>query len=86
MSNIDVYDFQKFDKLLADSIEDITEGIQKLAEEINKFAEKVGEVITGVIEILKKSKPRPKYKPVKNLIKPYKEPFIKIRYKARTDI
>lgn len=86
MSNIDVYDFQKVGKILADGIEGITEGFQKVAEEINKFAEKVGEVIAEVIEILKKSKPRPKYKPVKSLIKPYKEPFIKIRYKARADI
>ena len=86
MSNINVYDFQKVEELLADGIEGITDGFQKVAEEINKFAEKVSEVIAEVIEILKKSKPRPKYKPVKSFIKPYKEPFIKIRYKARANI
>ena len=86
MSNIDVYDYEKVGRLIADSVENISESIQKLGEAISEVAEIIGEVISEVVEILRKAKPRKKHKLVKSLIKPYKEPYIKIRYRARANL
>jgi len=86
MSNIDVYDFEKVGRLIADSVDLISEGMQKVGEVISEAAEIIGELIREVVEIMRKAKPRPKYKPVKSLIRPYRQPFIKIRYRARANL
>lgn len=86
MSNIDIYDFEKVGRLIADSVDLISEVMQKVGEAISEAAEIIGELIREVVEIMRKAKPRPKYKPVKSLIKPYKEPYIKIRYRARANL
>ncbi len=86
MSNIDVYDFEKVGRLIADSVDLVSEGIQKLGEVISEIAERIGEIIDEFAETMRKAKPRPKYKLVKSLIKPYKEPYLKIRYRARANL
>ena len=86
MSNIDVYDLEKVGKLIADSVDLVSEGIQKLGEVISEIAERIGEIIDEFAETMRKAKLRQKYKPVKSLIKPYKEPYIKIRYRARANL
>ena len=86
MSNIDVYDFEKVGRLIADSVDLISEVAEKVGEVISEAAEIIGELIREVVEIMRKAKPRPKYKPVKSLIRPYRQPFIKIRYRARANL
>lgn len=69
------------------------EAIERLADELRDYFKTLGEIIRDTIEklgeILKKygkiSK-KPKFKPVKSLIKPYKQPFIKVRYRARANL
>ena len=65
---------------------ELARGFRMLGEALAEAAEKIGELIDEVVEMLRKAKPRPKYKPVKSLVKPYKAPFIKIRYNARSNI
>lgn len=60
----------------------IKEFLNKLGEIIGDLAEKVGEIIGEYI----KNQNKPKYKPVKSLIKLYKPPFIKVRYRARANL
>lgn len=58
---------------------------------VNNMAETLAEALERVIEMLnsftvEKIKPRPKYKPVKSLIKPYKQPYIKVRQRSRSNL
>lgn len=77
------------------------EAIKKLADELGELFRRLGEVIGKFIndninEIIERLKEaidkslqygdKPKYKPVKSLIKPYKQPFIKVRYRARANL
>lgn len=69
------------------------EAIEKLAESIREFAYRLGEIIGEIVEKLgkiidefKEKDSKPKFKPVKSLIKPYKQPFIKVRYRARANL
>lgn len=62
------------------------EAIKKLAESIREFAKKLGEILSEVAEKLGKIIGKTKFKPVKSLIKPYKQPFIKVRYRARANL
>ncbi len=80
-----------------DDIIDIDyEAIEKLAEELGDYFKRLGEIIRDTIEklgeilsdIAEKYElyKKPKFKPVKSLIKPYKQPFIKVRYRARANL
>lgn len=72
------------------------EAIKKLADELKDYFIRLGEIIRDTVEklseilsdIAEKYEPykKPKYKLVKSLIKPYKQPFIKVRYKARANL
>lgn len=73
------------------------EAIKRLADELGELFRRLGEVIGKFInEIIERLKEgidkslqygdKPKYKPVKSLIKPYKQPFIKVRYRARANL
>jgi hypothetical protein len=69
------------------------EAIEKLAESIREFAKRLGEIISEIAEKLgeflkeyKEKANKPKYKFIKSLIKPYKQPFIKVRYRARANL
>ncbi len=65
---------------------ELARGFQQIGEALAEAAEKIGEIIREFVEILRTAKPRQKYKPVKSLVKPYKAPYIKIRYNARSNI
>lgn len=61
--------------------------LEKIAEVISEFAYEVGKVIGEAIEIIKDlyiDNNKPKYSFVKKLGKKYKQPFLKIRYRARS--
>jgi len=60
------------------------EAIKKLAESIREIAKKLYEAIKKLA--FKEKDSKPKYNPVKSLIKPYKQPFIKVRYRARANL
>lgn len=65
----------------------IGEALEKITEAIWEFAEAVGKIIGEAIEIIKElyiDNSKPKYSFVKKLEKKYKQPFIKIRYRARS--
>lgn len=58
---------------------------RKLGEMLGEIAEKLGEILGEWANNMDKLE-KPKYKPVKSLIKPYKQPFIKTRYRARANL
>ena len=60
----------------------LKEYFNKLGEILSELAEKIGEIIGAI----KKEANKPKFMPVKSLIKPYKQPFIKVRYRARANL
>ena len=74
----DIIDYEAIEKLA----ESIKEFAYRLGEIIGELAEKVGEILGEYI----KNQNKPKYKPVKSLIKLYKPPFIKVRYRARANL
>lgn len=64
----------------------IGEALEKIAEAISEFAYEVGKAIGEAIEIIKELYiDKPKYSFVKKLEKNYKQPFLKIRYRARSN-
>ena len=69
-----------------ETIEKIVDNYRKifkqLGEIIGELVEKIGEILRDQIKIQDK----PKYNIVKSLIKPYKQPFIKIKAKARSNL
>ena len=79
-------------KALCEDLERDFEGLgEALANMVNNIAETLAKALERVIEMLntytvEKIKPRPKYKPVKSLVKPYNPPFIKVRYRARANL
>lgn len=77
----DIIDYEAIERLA----DELREYFRKLGEIIREVAEKLGEIIGEVKKSLDKSN-KPKYKPVKSLIKPYKQPFIKVRYRARANL
>lgn len=64
--------------------------LEEFGEAIGNLAKALGELIREVaekiMELIGKPKNKVKYKPVKSLIKPYKQPFIKVRYRARANL
>ena len=69
------------------------EDIEELADKIKEIFYKLGETLCEVVEKireilddLKVETNKPKYKLVKSLVKPYKPPFIKVRYRARANL
>ena len=73
-----IIDFEAIEKL-ADSLKEF---FYKLGEFIGDLVEKVREIIDAIEKPLNK----PKYAFIKSNIKPYKEPYIKVRYRARANI
>lgn len=67
----------------------ILELYENLSEVINNLAKALGEIFRETIESLEEYTERqrkPKYKPVLSLVKPYKQPYLKVRARARTNI
>ena len=69
------------------------EAIERLYDAMMDFARKVGEIIGEIAEKLGEiiaeklgETNNPKYRLVKSLVKPYKQPFIKVRYRARDNL
>lgn len=77
-------------KELKDTLTEFAEAVEEFIESFKKAlsetAEKLGEALDGLKDAMIKETNRPKYKPVKSLIKPYKQPFIKARYRARANL
>lgn len=70
---------------LEEAICTIGEALEKITEAIWEFVEAVGKVIGEAIETIKDLYiDKPKYSFVKKLGKKYKQPFLKIRYRARS--
>ncbi len=60
-----------------------------LRNAINELARRIGEIIGDLAEIIGRilnGNIKNEYKFVKELIKPYKQPFIKIKAKARSNL
>lgn len=60
-----------------------------LRNAINELARRIGEIIGDLAEIIGRilnGNIKNEYKFVKKLIKPYKQPFIKIKAKARANL
>lgn len=77
----DIIDYEAIEKL-ADELRDY---FRKLGEILGEIAEKLGEILGEWANNMDKLE-KPKFKPVKSLIKPYKQPFIKVRYRARANL
>jgi hypothetical protein len=76
----DIIDYEAIERL-ADELSDV---FRQIGEYLVEVVEKIGECLGEAIKIYKQNKT--KYKPVKSLIKPYKQPFIKVRYRARANL
>ena len=71
---------------LAEAFYAIGEAVEKVIEAISEFAYEVGKAIGEAIEIIKDLYiDKPKYSFVKKLEKKYKQPFLKVRYRARSN-
>lgn len=77
----DIIDYEAIEKLA----ETIKEFANRLGKIIGELAEKIGEILGEWANNMDKLE-KPKFKPVKSLIKPYKQPFIKVRYRARANL
>ena len=75
-----IIDYEAIERL-ADELSDV---FRQIGEYLVEVFEKIGECLGEAIKIYKQNKT--KYKPVKSLIKPYKQPFIKVRYRARANL
>jgi hypothetical protein len=78
----DIIDFEAIEEL-ADELRDY---FKTLGEIIRDTIEKLGEILNDITEKYGEISKKPKYKPVKSLIKPYKQPLIKVRYRARANL
>lgn len=70
------------------NVEEIVKAKEMLIDMIKKMCDEIADVIKNAIEIISKElkiDEKPKFRFVKSLIKPYKQPFIKIRHRARTN-
>ena len=77
-----IIDFEAIEEL-ADELRDY---FKTLGEIIRDTIEKLGEIFNDITEKYGEISKKPKFKPVKSLIKPYKQPFIKVKARARTNI
>lgn len=77
----DIIDYETIEKL-AESIREIA---YRLGEIIGDTIEKLGDILGNISEKYELYK-KPKFKFVKSLIKPYKQPFIKVKARARANI
>lgn len=79
-------DYENF-KILIEAIGgEIKDSIYQLISCIADMTERLREFVQKTIKTLKKVLNNPKYKFIKNLYKPYKQPFIKVRYRARSNL
>ena len=72
-----------------DTIEAIAKLADNLKELFNVLGEIIGDFVEKIWEILdaiEKPLNKPKYAFIKSNIKPYKEPYIKVKYRARANI
>lgn len=77
-----IIDYEAIEKL-ADELRDC---FKKLGEIIRDTIEKLGGILSDIAEKYGGISKKPKFKPVKSLIKPYKQPFIKVKYRARANL
>lgn len=87
----DIIDYEDvIEGYISDKMDELGELFRRLGEVIGKFInDNINEIIERLKEAIDKSLQygdKPKYKPVKSLIKPYKQPFIKVRYRARANL
>ena len=66
--------------------EAFNEYFRTLVEAIREVSEKIGEILEEIRDTILKAENKPKYKFIKSLIKPYKQPFIKVRYRAISNL
>ena len=78
----DTMDYSKLIKDIEDMSAKFQEFFNDLCNVIREIAEKIGEILRDKLKIQEK----PKYKFIKSLIKPYKQPFIKVKAKARSNL
>ena len=62
--------------------QDLDKVIRLLFDSISDFCEKIREILSEI----EKAPNKPKYAFIKSNIKPYKEPYIKVRYRARANL
>jgi len=74
-------DYSKLIKDIEDFANKFQEFFNDICEVIKTIADKIAEIIRDNIK-----KEKPKYKLIKSLIKPYKQPIIKIKAKARSNL
>lgn len=88
-------DYENLSESVAALCESINEFIRTLGVVVRELLKKIGEMLEKIrCDILKaewdaettKPENKPKYKFIKSLIKPYKQPFIKIKAKARANL
>lgn len=65
---------------------EIQDSIYQLTSCIADMTEILRELVQEIIKSVKKVQNKPKYKFIKNLYKPYKQPFIKVKAKARSNL
>ena len=78
---LSLIDYEALEKLA----DDLRDCFKRLGETIRDTIEKLGEILSDIAEKYEPYK-KPKFKPVKSLIKPYRQPFIKVRYRARANL
>ena len=77
---------------LKESIEAMGYDFKEFIERTKKLAKKIGEILAEVVEKIReilqdlKYQNKPKYKFVKSLVKPYRQPFIKIKARSRANL
>ena len=79
-------DFELTEEVIKKAVEDLSELFRSLGEVIGKALDEVVERLKELLSDKAIYRERPKYKPVKSLVKPYKQPFIKVRYRARANL
>ncbi len=80
-------DYKTIDFEAIEELEDeLRDKFKTLGEIIRDTIEKLGEILKDITEKYGEISKKPKFKPVKSLIKPYRQPFIKVRYRARANL
>ena len=78
---LSLIDYEAIEKLA----DDLRDCFIRLGETIRDMIEKLSEILSDIAEKYEPYK-KPKFKLVKSLIKPYKQPIIKVRYRARANL
>lgn len=79
-------DYENFNILIEAIGGKIQDTIHQLTSCITDMTERLRELVQEIIKTVKKVQNKPKYKFIKNLYKPYRQPFIKVKAKARSNL